>query len=155
LVSTAFANKAVCMYVNEIMTERVSFLSPDASLKDAAKRMDDLNIGALPVRQGDRLVGIVTDRDIIIRSISAGMDPNITQVRDAMTSPVTCCFEDNTVEEVARIMGSLQIRRLPVLNRSGELVGLISLDDLIADFPDKNLAAEVARMLALPIKSAA
>lgn len=120
------------MNLKDIMTSHVEVVSPDATLKDAAKMMDDLDIGALPVCENDRLVGMITDRDIIIRSVAAGQDPNKAVVRDSMTSPIHYCLEDQSVEEVAKIMESKQIRRICVLNSSKRLCGIVSLGDLMA-----------------------
>ena len=131
------------MDLKELMTTDVKVIHPDAILKDAAAIMDDVDVGALPVCDGDRLVGIITDRDIVIRSISAGQDPNSTRVRDAMTSPVIYCFEDQTVDEVAKMMEDKQIRRLPVLNRDKRLVGIVALGDIAVEPAEEKLGGEI------------
>ncbi|MCM2278516.1 MAG: CBS domain-containing protein [Oligoflexia bacterium] len=119
------------MNVREIMSSGVEVIGPDATLKEAARKMDEANVGILPVCGQDRLVGIISDRDIVIRSVSAGQDPNEVKVQDAMTSPVIYCFEDQSVSDIARKMRDQDIRRLPVLNRAKRMVGIISMDDIL------------------------
>lgn len=118
------------MRIQELMTADVELVRPDDSLHTAAKMMADLDTGALPVGENDRLVGMITDRDITVRAVAEGRDPEMTVVRDAMSSGIKFCFEDEESEEVARKMGQWQVRRLPVLNRDKRLVGIVSLGDL-------------------------
>jgi len=118
------------MQVSEVMTRGVECTSPDATLQEAAGRMKALDVGALPVCDNDRLAGMLTDRDIALRSVSEGHDPGTDRVRDAMTSEVFYCFEDQDVNEVAELMRDKQVRRLPVLNRDKRMVGIVSLGDL-------------------------
>ena len=117
------------MQVQEIMTRDVSIVSPDDTLKTIATRMSQLDVGALPVGEGDRLVGMITDRDIVIRGIAQGMGPSAT-VREVMTPEVKYCFADREIDEIAENMAELQLRRLPVLDRDKRLVGILSLCDL-------------------------
>jgi CBS domain-containing protein len=140
------------MKLKDIMTHDVKVISPGATLKDAAQMMDDIDVGALPVCDGEQLVGIITDRDIIIRSISAGQDPNTTPVRSAMTSPVTYCFDDNDVEQAAKLFQDKQIRRIAVLNHDKRLVGMISLGDLAVKGDQKEVTAEVTEKVSEPVK---
>ena len=128
------------MQVQEIMTRDVSIVSPDDTLKTAATRMSQLDVGALPVSDGDRLTGMITDRDIAIRGIAEGMGPSAV-VREVMTPDVKYCFADQEVEEVAENMAELQLRRLPVLDRDKRLVGILSLCD-IATSDEMEQAAE-------------
>ena len=118
------------MKIAELMTRDVEVVSPDDTLHTAAKMMADLNAGVLPVGENDRLVGMITDRDIAVRGVAKGRDPEKTTVRDAMSGEVRYCFDDENPEEVARKMGSWQVRRLPVLNRDKRLVGIIALGDI-------------------------
>src|SRR6185437_7153742 len=113
------------MKVREAMTSDVTMVTPEDTLKEAAELMAGLNVGLLPVGENDRLVGMISDRDIAIRGIGLGRGPD-TKVRDIMTSQVKYCFEDQNVEEVAENMGAIQVRRLPVLDRNKRLVGIIS-----------------------------
>jgi CBS domain-containing protein len=119
------------MKVAELMTADVEIIRPDDSLQTAARMMADLDAGILPVGENDRLVGMITDRDITVRAVAAGRNPEKTTVRDAMSDAVRYCFEDEDSEEVARKMGAWQIRRLPVLSREKRLVGIVSLGDLV------------------------
>jgi CBS domain-containing protein len=117
--------------VAEIMTRDVQSVAPQDSLRRAAQLMDDLNVGALPVCAGDKLVGIVTDRDITVRGTSAGMAPEAAHVEQVMSTDVRSCHEDQPVDEVMRQMADTQIRRIPVLAKgNGKLVGMLSLGDI-------------------------
>jgi CBS domain-containing protein len=118
------------MKVSELMTPDVELVKPDDTLHTAAKMMADLDTGALPVGENDRLVGMITDRDITVRAVAEGRDPEKTMVRDAMSSGIRFCFEDEDSEDVARKMGQWRVRRLPVLNKDKRLVGIVSLGDL-------------------------
>jgi CBS domain-containing protein len=118
------------MKINELMTRHVETVEPEATLKDAAQLMDDQDVGALPVCDNDRLVGIITDRDIIVRAVSAGVDPNRSRVADSMTSPILYCYEDQDVEEVRQMMQDKKVRRLPVLDRSRRMIGIVSNSDV-------------------------
>ncbi|RWB96779.1 MAG: CBS domain-containing protein [Mesorhizobium sp.] len=116
------------MKVAEIMTPNVHLASPDESLQKIAKRMAVDDVGFLPVGENDRLVGTITDRDIVVRAVAEGKDGN-AMVRDVMTEDVKYCFEDEDIEHVVQNMGDIQVRRLPVLNRDKRLVGVVSLAD--------------------------
>ena len=118
------------MHVSKIMSHDVKLVSPDDTLEKAAKLMAKLDIGVVPVGENDRLVGMITDRDIAVRAVAAGKSPKEAKVRDFMTPDVKFVYEDEAVEDVARNMSSLQVRRLPVLNREKRLVGMISLGDV-------------------------
>ena len=117
------------MRVSDCMTRGVETTSPQETIRDAAKMMAECDAGALPVGENDRLVGVITDRDIAIRAVAEGKGPD-AKVRDVMSAEVRYCFEDDDVDEVLRNMGELQVRRLPVLSRDKRLVGIVSLSDL-------------------------
>jgi CBS domain-containing protein len=117
------------MKVSEIMTRDVRVANPNETLQHAAKLMASLDAGVLPVGENDQLIGMITDRDIAIRGIGEGRSPD-TAVREVMTEDVKFCFEDQEIEDVARTMGDIQVRRLPVLNRQKRLVGILSLGDV-------------------------
>jgi CBS domain-containing protein len=117
------------MKVSNCMTQSVRIASPDETLRDAANAMAKLDAGALPVSENDRLVGMITDRDIAIRGIAAGKGPD-TRIRDVMSTDVKYCFDDEDAQDVLRNMSDLKVRRLPVVNRDKRLVGIISLGDL-------------------------
>jgi len=118
------------MQVRDIMTRDIKLASPEDSVQDAAKLMIDIDAGVLPVRENDRLVGLITDRDITTRVVAAGKSPSECKVREAMSPGVKYVYEDETTDDVARNMSTLQVRRLPVLNREKRLVGIVSLADL-------------------------
>jgi CBS domain-containing protein len=119
------------MQVSEVMSPQVKVASPKDTLQQAARLMAELDAGALPVGENDRLVGMITDRDIAIRGDGEGRDPTRTSVADIMSrEAVKYCFEDDDVDDVARNMAELQVRRLPVVNREKRLVGIVSLGDL-------------------------
>jgi CBS domain-containing protein len=118
------------MKIRELMTPDAEIVQPDDTLHTAARMMADLDIGALPVGENDRLVGMITDRDITIRAVADGRDPDKTTVREAMSEHIRFCFEDEDTREVGRKMSEWEVRRLPVLNRDKRLVGIVSLGDL-------------------------
>ncbi len=117
------------MKVSEIMTRDVFLASPGQRLRDVAAEMEKHDIGVLPVSDNDRLVGMITDRDIAVRAISHGLGPE-APVREVMSAEVKYCFEDDDVDDLAQNMAIEQIRRLPVLNDKKRLVGIVSLGDL-------------------------
>ena len=118
------------MKVHEIMTARARCVGPDNTLVEAAGLMRELDVGALPVCDNDRLAGMVTDRDITLRGVANGRDPNTTAISEVMSPGIVYVFADQEVEEVARVMEERQVRRLPVLNREKRLVGIVSLGDI-------------------------
>jgi CBS domain-containing protein len=124
------------MRISEAMTPDVQIANPTQTIRDAASLMAELDVGALPVGEGDRLVGVVTDRDIAVRAVAKGLDPD-TKVSDVMSSEVMYCFDDEDLEDVAHNMADIKVRRLPVLNRKKRLVGIVSLGDIaLADGPE-------------------
>jgi CBS domain-containing protein len=118
------------MNVSEVMTHGVYTTSPDETVQTAAQTMADLDTGVLPVGENDRLIGMLTDRDLSVRVVAEARDPTTTLVRDVMSPEVRYCFEDDSVEEAAVKMSQWQVRRLPVLSREQRIVGIISLGDL-------------------------
>ena len=133
------------MLVKEIMTHNAEVVSPGDTLEQAARKMEELNIGPLPVCEGHRVVGILTDRDITVRATAAGSDPKETLVYEAMSHDIVSCFEDQDVNEAVRLMKERQIRRLPVINRANELVGIVSLADLATEARDPEQLRDVLR----------
>jgi len=122
------------MKVKHVMTQDVVVASPDDSISVAARRMGECEAGALPVGENDRLVGMITDRDIAVRAVANRLSPD-TPVRDIMSTEVLYCFDEEDVEHLARNMAEQQIRRLPVVNRDKRLVGIVSLADLALHKP--------------------
>ena len=117
------------MKVSDVMSRDVAVASPTESIRNAAKVMAKIDAGVLPVGENDRLVGMITDRDIAVRAVAQGKSP-ATKVRDIMSEEVLYCYDDQDLEEVAQNMSEMKIRRLPVVNREKRLVGIISLGDL-------------------------
>jgi CBS domain-containing protein len=139
------------MQVKDIMSRDVTCISPDASLEQAAVKMRDLNVGSIPVcGQDDRLHGIITDRDIVVRVVAEGLDCQTVRVEEAMTPKIHYCFEDQDVTEAVQMMEKNQIRRLVVLNRNKRLVGIVALGDLALDTGDERLAGEALECISSP-----
>ncbi|MGR4864542.1 CBS domain-containing protein [Caulobacter sp. LARHSG274] len=120
------------MRVSDCMTREVEMATPQESICDAARMMADCDAGALPVGDNDRLVGVITDRDIAIRAVAEGLGPD-AKVGEVMSTEVKYCYADEDIDDVLRNMGELQVRRLPVLDRDKRLVGIVSLSDLAAN----------------------
>ena len=118
------------MNVSEIMSREVKIVSPDDTLTQAAQIMKEIDAGVVPVGENDRLVGMLTDRDITIRAVAEGKSPDQCLVRDVMSPAILYVFDDTSVDEAARNMGELQVRRLPVVNHDKRLVGILSLGDI-------------------------
>lgn len=127
------------------MTTTPRVCAPDDTIQDAARTMKDIDAGFLPVGENDRLVGMITDRDLAVRAIAGGMGPD-TPVREVMTREVCYCFEDDDLDDVAAQMSDLQVRRLPVLNREKRLTGVISLGDISHADDDIRTAATLSQV---------
>jgi len=139
------------MRVNEVMTKGVECIRPSESILAAAQKMKSLNVGTLPVcGENDRLVGMLTDRDIAIRAVAEGQDPRTGRVQDIMTPKVVYVFEDEDITEAARLMRENQIRRLIVLNRDKRLAGIVSLGDLAVDTHDEHLVGATLEAVSEP-----
>jgi CBS domain-containing protein len=132
----------------EIMTPNPQCIGPDETLIQAAKQMKRLNVGMLPVCNEDHLVGVLTDRDIAIRAVANGLDPNHTTIRTIMSRLIISCFSDEDQEAAASLMQSHRLRRLPVLDRDEQLVGVISLTDLAYRTNQETLASRVLEGIA-------
>ena len=137
------------MKVSNVMTKNIRLVSPDQTLRDAARLMSEEDVGALPVADSDRLVGMVTDRDIAIRGVAEGMAAD-AKVRQVMTEQVKYCFEDEDLAHVSQNMASLQMRRLPAMNRDKRLVGIVSLGDLAVASKAKSQAAQALHGISQP-----
>ena len=140
------------MLLKEIMTPNVEVVRPDATVQEAATKMKALNVGSLPVCTGKRIQGMITDRDITTRAVAAGQDPTQTKVQDIMTPDLHYCFDDQPVSEAAGLMQRYQIRRLPIVNRSNELVGIIALGDIAVDVDNHPLAGTTLETVSIPSK---
>jgi CBS domain-containing protein len=139
------------MLAQELMTRNVEYTSPEAVLQVAALKMKELDVGVLPVCDEGRLVGMITDRDITLRSVSDGRDPRTDRVRDAMTADVIFCFANQDVSVVAELMRDKQVRRLPVLDEDNRLVGILSLGDLAQQGGNEQLSGRVLEGISEPI----
>ena len=117
------------MRVSDAMTREVRLCTPGQSIRDVARVMAEIDAGAMPVGENDRLIGMITDRDIAIRAVAAGKGPD-TPVREVMSEHVHYCYDDEELDEVAQNMGDIRVRRLPVVNRDKRLVGILSLGDV-------------------------
>jgi CBS domain-containing protein len=138
------------MQVKEVMTHGVECIRPNDSIATAAQKMQELDVGALPVCDNDRLVGMITDRDITTRATAGCCDPGRTCVREIMTPDIVYVFEDQDVSEAARLMKENRIRRLVVLNRDKRLVGIVSLGDLAVDTRDEELVGTTLEAVSEP-----
>jgi CBS domain-containing protein len=118
------------MLVKEIMTKKVDFIDPNTTIAEASKIMRDDGIGCLPIGENDRLVGFVTDRDIIVRAVAKDKDLNNVKVQDVMSQPIKYCYDDDTIDDLAQNLAQNQVHRLPVLNHDKRMVGIVSLSDL-------------------------
>jgi CBS domain-containing protein len=142
------------MKVQEILTQHPEVIHPEASLLEAAQKMRRLDVGMLPVCDGERLVGMITDRDITIRGTADGRDPRQGRVRDVMTAEVLFCFEDQDLEAAAELMENRQVRRLPVLDRAKRLTGILSLGDMAVRGKGQRVAGAVLERVSEPARVA-
>ncbi len=138
------------MTIKDIMTTNVEYVWPDDTLQEAALKMRELDVGPMPVCDRDRITGMITDRDIAVRAVAEGRDPRSTRVRDVMTRDIIFCYEDEDVEEAARLMQARQVRRVLVLNRAKRLVGIVSLGDLAVAAGDPQRVGEVFQEISEP-----
>jgi CBS domain-containing protein len=136
------------MRVSEAMTHEVRIATPGQTIQDVAKIMADIDAGAVPVGENDRLVGMITDRDIALRAVAQGKGPD-TPVRDIMSTEVKYVFDDEDLEDVAKNMADIQLRRLPVVNREKRLVGIVSLGD-VAQNEDKRTSGKAIKGVSKP-----
>ena len=138
------------MKIKEVMTRAVETVRPDQSIQEAAAKMKSLDVGPIPVTDGDRLVGMLTDRDIVLRAVADGRDPRTTKVRDAMTSDVVCCKEDDDVKDAAKKMKDRQIRRIVVVDAGQKVCGIVSLGDIAVDTHNDRMSGDVLEEVSRP-----
>jgi CBS domain-containing protein len=138
------------MNVSEIMTTDFEMIDGTSSLIEAAEKMKSLNVGFLPVREGTRLAGILTDRDIVLRGLAEGLDPGSTPVKDIISSEVVYCYDDDSVEDAARLMEDRQIRRLIVVNHDQTPVGILSIGDIAVKSGQEELVGEILERVSEP-----
>lgn len=131
------------MLAKEVMTTKPEFLPPTATLKEAADQMKSHDFGFIPVGENDRLIGTITDRDLAIKAVASGLDPNKSEIKEIMHKGVYFCFENDTLEKVVEQMEKLQVRRLVVLNADKRMTGIISLGDIATKCQDEELAGRL------------
>lgn len=137
------------MLVKEAMTADAAWIDSGRTIREAAQLMRNLDIGCMPVTEGERAVGLITDRDIACRVVAAGRDPDTVKVSAVMTEKAVCCTADQTIDEAAELMEANGVRRLPVLDEDGRIVGLISVDD-IARHADYERTGQLMHFLCVP-----
>ena len=118
------------MLVKDVMTAKVEWIQPNLTIKEVARLMKDKNIGCVPVGENDRVIGMITDRDLVVRGTAEGADPETATARQVMSKGITWCFDDQTLDEAAQLMDERQIHHLPVMNREKRMVGIVCLADL-------------------------
>src|SRR5262249_5511318 len=138
------------MIVREIMTAHVDVIHPENTLEEAARKMKALDVGLLPVHDGERVVGMLSDRDIAVRSVAQGEDPTRDRVADVMTHDVVYCFDDQPIAAAASLMKEHQIRRLLVVDRNHKLAGIVSLGDVAVETGDDRLAGNILERVSEP-----
>jgi CBS domain-containing protein len=143
------------MKIKDVITHTPRCISPDATLVEAAAAMKAFDTGWLPICENDCLIGTVTDRDITIRAVAEGYDPNLTAVRQVMSRVVIYCFDDQDIWHAAQMMVTNKIRRLPVLNRDKQLIGIVSLGDLAVRTGVENMAGRILERVSEPTPQAA
>jgi CBS domain-containing protein len=131
------------MKIKDVMTRDVECVRIDASVQDAAVKMKSLDVGPIPVCEGDTVLGIITDRDIVVRAVAEGRDARTTRVQDVMTRDVASCREDDDVKDAVRVMKEKQIRRLVVVTGDKRLAGIVSLGDIAVDTRDDKMSGDV------------
>jgi len=137
------------MKVSECMRRNVRIVAPDDTLQNAARTMADIDAGILPVGEDDRMIGMITDRDIAIRGVALGRSPD-AKVREIMSDEVRYCFEDDDADDVLDNMAAIQVRRLPVVSRDKRLVGIVSIADLAGKRQEAAHAGEALGEIARP-----
>jgi CBS domain-containing protein len=133
------------------MTTDFHMIDSTDSLTQAAEKMKSLNVGFLPIKEGTRLIGLITDRDIVVRALAENLDPLSTQVKDIISSEILYCYEDDSIEEAARLMENNQIRRLIVVNHDQVPVGVISLGDIAVRAGQECLSGEILERVSEPV----
>jgi CBS domain-containing protein len=138
------------MKISEIMTTSFEMIDSTNSLREAAQRMKSLNVGFLPVKEGTMLLGVLTDRDIVVRALAQGRNPDTTQVKDIISSEIVYCYEDDSIEDAARLMEEHQVRRLIVTDHDRTPVGIVSLGDIAVTTGEERLSGEALEQISEP-----
>lgn len=135
--------------LKDLMSPDVQFVSPEMTIGDAARKMRDGDFGMLPVAEDDRLIGAISDRDIAIRAVAKGLGAD-TKIRDVMSDGIAWAYDDDSVEQAAKIMSERQVRRLPVVNRDKRLVGIVALGDFAVESSEIRPAAQALTEISKP-----
>ena len=138
--------------LRDIMTRDVEIIAPKATVQEAAKKMQDLNVGALPVCDGDKLTGMITDRDLVMRVLAEGRNPKTVTVSEAISKDVVFCFEDDGVDKASQLMARHQIRRLPVMSSTKRLVGIVTLGDVAVHGKNSEASGDVLQQVSIPAR---
>jgi CBS domain-containing protein len=138
------------MKVKEVMTKKIEMIRSDAMVSEATRLMKSLDVGVLPVQETNKLIGVITDRDVVCRVIAAGRDAKITSVKEVMTPEVFSCSEDEDIEEAAKLMEEKRVHRLMVLNDQNKPVGIFTLSDIAVKACDEHLSWEVLEKICEP-----
>jgi CBS domain-containing protein len=138
------------MKVSEIMTTDFEKIDSTSTLREAAEKMKLLNVGFLPVREGNKLIGLITDRDIVVRGLAEGLDPRSTRAKDIVSSEIVYCYDDDSVEDAARLMEDNQVRRLIVVDHDQTPVGIVSIGDIAVKSGEEQLAGEILERVSEP-----
>ncbi|PQA85910.1 CBS domain-containing protein [Hyphococcus luteus] len=138
------------MKTRDVMNAECRYCAPGDSVVDAAKLMADEDFGAVPIAENNRLVGMLTDRDIVVRGLADGRDAAQTKIGDIMSGEIYYCYDDQDIEDVAANMGEMQVRRMPVVNRDKRLVGMVAIGDLARQAPGANVAGEALGEISRP-----
>lgn len=138
------------MKTKEIMTTNFEMTDSTSSLNDAAQKMKSLNVGVLPIREGAKLIGLITDRDIVVRGLAENRDPSSTQVKDIISSELVRCSEEDSVEQAAKLMEENKVRRLVVCDQDGTATGIVSLGDIAAKTKQDELAGAALESISEP-----
>jgi CBS domain-containing protein len=136
--------------LKEVMTRDVETLDPTAAVVQAAEMMKTMNVGAIPICDGTRLQGMITDRDIVVRVVAEKRNAETVKVQEAMTPEVFYCYDDQPIEEAARVMEEKQVRRLPLVNRQKQLVGIVSLGDVAVKTATPEMAGKTLEGVSSP-----
>ena len=138
--------------LRDIMTRDVEIIASKATVQEAAKKMQDLNVGALPVCDGDKLTGMLTDRDLVMRVLAEGRNPKTVTVSEAISKDVVFCFEDDGVDKASQLMAQHQIRRLPVMSSTKRLVGIVTLGDVAVHGKNSEASGDVLQQVSIPAR---
>ena len=140
------------MKIREIMSSHVQSISSSAMVSEAAERMKRFDVGSLPILEDNKIVGMLTDRDIVVRAVAAGLDPKMTVVKDVFSPEIMYCSEEDDIEAAAKIMEDSQVRRLVVLGDNQTVVGMVSLGDLALKTSNDHLTYEVLERVCKPTR---